>query len=306
MLRTNHFYPYLLSLPERVIRSLSALSGGLLQEIGHVALPAGVRRSTLYSVMVEVTLRFMIEEVGQVEGVYPTEGRLAEKFLLRRTASHGIDLLGLLTLHASPIWVLAALADATGSGRRLILELSSALKEEGLLDADVNFETVDQVLGGLERTSQHLTAALNLPPMDIPNLRREWEQLKKELVTIPPSKIPAIDRIERLWAEIKESAKNQKQSVFMVSSLLAISTTAHVPAAMLWLSKAAHSSVRRTGRVLGDAILTHYSDALSEMAKTGFLSYWKREFRPYLEGAARQFSPGHGSLTERWLNREGR
>jgi hypothetical protein len=75
---------------------------------------------------------------------------------------------------------------------------------------------------------------------------------------------------------------------------------------MLWLSKAAHSSVRRTGKVLGDAILTHYSDALSEMAKTGFLAYWKREFRPYLEGAARQFSPGHGSLTERWLNREGR
>src|SRR5262245_62367410 len=83
---------YLLSLPERVIRSLSALSGGLLREIGDVVLPASVRRTTLYRTMVEVALRFMIEEVGQVEGVYPAEGHLAENFLLQRTASHGIEL----------------------------------------------------------------------------------------------------------------------------------------------------------------------------------------------------------------------
>ncbi len=296
-------YPYVLSLPERVIRSLSALSGGLLQEIGHVALPAGVRRSALYSAIVGITLRFLIEEVGQVEGVYPLEGRLAENFLLRRSASHGIELLGLMTFHASPIWVLAALADATGSGRRLILELSAALKEEGLLDANTHFDSLDQVLGGLERTSQHLTAALNMPPIDIPNLRGEWSQLKTELASIPPSKIPAIERVERIWANIQESARSQQQSVFVVSSLLAISTATHVPATLLWLSRAAKSSVKRTGKVLGDAVLTHYTEALAQMAKEGVLTYWKREFRPYLEGAARQFSPGRTSLTERWLQR---
>src|SRR5579871_4170531 len=81
-------YKYVLSLPERALRSLGALSGGLLREIGNVALPASVRRTTLYRTMVDVALRFLIEEVGQVEGVYPNEGRLAESFLLKRTASH--------------------------------------------------------------------------------------------------------------------------------------------------------------------------------------------------------------------------
>ena len=88
-------YKYILSLPERVLRSLGAISGGLLREIGNVALPAGVRRTTLYRTMVDVALRFLIQEVGQVEGIYPSEGRLAENFLLQRTASHGIELLGL-------------------------------------------------------------------------------------------------------------------------------------------------------------------------------------------------------------------
>src|SRR5262252_6720037 len=129
-------YKYILSLPERAIRSLSALSGGLLREIGNVALPAAVRRTALYRTMVDVALRFLIQEVGQVEGIYPNEGRLAENFLLKRTASHGIELLGILTFHASPVWILAALADATGGGRKLIQEIAQALSEEGLLEKD--------------------------------------------------------------------------------------------------------------------------------------------------------------------------
>jgi hypothetical protein len=119
---------------------------GLLREIGAVVLPGSVRRAALYHNMVDVTLRFLIEEVEQVEGVYPSEAGLAQQFLLRRTASHGIELLGILTLHASPVWLLAALADATGAVHKLIQEISEALKEEGLLDPESRFETMDQVL----------------------------------------------------------------------------------------------------------------------------------------------------------------
>jgi hypothetical protein len=296
-------YKYLLSLPERAIRSLGALSGGLLREIGNVALPAAVRRTTLYRTMVEVALRFLIEEVGQVEGVYPSEGKLAENFLLQRGASHGIELLGILAFHASPVWVLAALADATGGGRKLIREIADALKEEGLLDRDATFETMDQVLGGLEKTTDHMAVTLNLPPVDIAGLRKEWATLKQELVTIPPRNVPTLERVERVWEDLRASASQQGRTVFGMSSLLAISTVAHVPANVLWLSRAARSAVRRTGRVLGDAVLDHYTAALAEIAQTGLLAYWSREFRPYLRGAAEQFAPEHESLTERLLKK---
>jgi hypothetical protein len=295
-------YRYILSLPERALRSLGALSGGLLREIGNVALPASVRRTTLYRTMVDVALRFLIEEVGQVEGIYPSEGRLAENFLLQRTASHGIELLGILAFHASPVWVLAALADATGGGRKLIQEISEALKDEGLLDREARFETMEQVLDGLEKTSEHLATTLNLPPMDIPGLRREWDRLKDELKTLPPMNFPSLPRVERVWDELQEAAKTQGRSVFMVSSLMAVSTVAHVPA-NVWLSRAARTAARRTGKVLGEAILDHYTVALADIARTGFIAYWTREFRPYLSGAAQQFAPGHESLTERWLGR---
>jgi hypothetical protein len=189
-------YEYILSLPERMLRSLSALSGGLLRELGAVALPASVRRTTLYRTMVEVVLRFMIEELGQIDGVYPTEGQLSEDFLLKKTASHGIELLSILLFHASPVWVLAALADVSGGGRKLIQEISEALKEEGLLDANVRFETMDQMLDGLEKTSSHLATTLNMPPVDVASLRIEWDSLRDELRSIPPRNIPALDRVE--------------------------------------------------------------------------------------------------------------
>ncbi len=297
-------YKYVLSLPERMIRSLGAISGGLLREIGEVALPASVRRTTLYRTMVEVALRFLIEEVGQVEGVYPSEGHLAENFLLKRTASHGIELLGILAFHASPIWVLAALADASGGGRTLIREISQALQEEGLLEPGPSFETMEQVLDGLERTSAHLAETLNMPPVNVNGLRQEWGRLREEMATIPPRSIPPLERVESVWKELEETSRQQGRPVFVVSSLMAISAVSHLPANVFWLSKAARSAARRTGKVLGETILDHYTETLNEIAKTGFLAYWTREFRPYLRGAAEQFAPERESLTEKLLNRQ--
>jgi hypothetical protein len=299
----SHRTAYILSLPERVIRSLGALSGGLLREIGNVALPASLRRTTLYRTMVEVALRFLIEEVGQVEGVYPNEEHLAENFLLKRTASHGIELLGILTFHASPVWVLAVLADATGGGRKLIQEISQALTEEGLLEPGARFETVEQVLDGLEKTSDHLAVTLNLPPMNIAALRREWLRFKEEAARIPPRNVPALHEVESVWENLRRSARAQRRSVFTMSSIMAISAVSHVPANLLWMSRAARSAARRTGRVLGEAILDHYTETLAAIGRTGFIAYWTREFRPYLRGAAEQFAPTRQSLTEKLFNR---
>jgi hypothetical protein len=299
-LPTRLSYKFVLSLPERVIRSLGALSGGLLREIGNVALPASVRRTTLYRTMVEVALRFLIEEVGQVEGVYPSGDQLAGNFLLKRTASHGIELLGILAFHASPVWVLAALADVTGGGKKLIQEIADELKKEGLLEGG-RFETMEQVLEGLERTSDHMAVTLNMPPASIAGLRREWERLREEVRAIPPRNIARLERVEGVWENLRRTAREQGRSVFGMSSLLAISTVAHLPANVVWLSRAGRSVMRRTGKVLGEAVLDHYTNALAEIARTGFLEYWAREFRPYLRGAAEQFAPSRKTLTERLL-----
>ena len=110
-----------------MIRSLGALSGGLLRGVGDVVLPAPLRRTVLYRAMVGVTLRFLIRDLGQVEGQYETSDPHHQNFVLQRSASHGIEIMGLIAFHASPVWVLAALADLTGGGHFAGVMLNIAL-----------------------------------------------------------------------------------------------------------------------------------------------------------------------------------
>ena len=282
------------------MRSISALTGGFLREVGVILLPARLRRTALYRVMVEVTLRFLIEELGRVKGVYPKNAEL-EDFLVKRTASHGIELLGLLTLHVSPIWVLAALADATGAGHALIEQIAESLKQEGLLEREAHFETLDQVLNGLEKTSAHLADTLNMPPVTLAGLRQEWQKLKEVLPSVPAASLPNLVTLEALWTKLLAASAAEHQSVFALCSTLAVGTLAEVPASVFWLSKAAQTAAKRTGQLLGESLLDHYVLALNEIASEGFLAYWRKQFRPYLSAAALQFAPANETSTERLL-----
>src|SRR5262245_34624163 len=195
--------PFLLSLPERVLRSTTALAAGLLREIGEVTIPASIRRGQLYENLVDQTLRFLIEQVGGVEGIYPGEEKLSEDFLIRRTAGNGIELIGILAFRASPVWVLALLADASGGGRYLIREISGSLKEAGLLEPQTDFATVDQMLDGLEATAGRLASSINAPPLDVKTLRAEWRAVRLDFARIPPKDLPSIDGLRELWSGMK-------------------------------------------------------------------------------------------------------
>lgn len=295
----NRWTPYLLSLPERMLRSATALSAGLLRELGSVAIPRAIRRTQLYQHLVESTLRFLVENVGNVEGVYPTEEKIAEDFLVRRTAGNGIELIGILAFRASPVWVLAAMADVSAAGRQLIREISESLKEHRLLDADTEFTTVDQMLDGLESASGRLASTINAPPLDVAALRQEWESIKSDLARIPPQSLPPVDGLREIWKDLKQESERQNRTVFELSSVMAMSAIADIPDKVRWISASARLATRKTGSLVAGVLLDHYRTTLDQVRHTGFIRYAARQYRPYLYAAVRQFSPSRRSLTER-------
>jgi hypothetical protein len=294
---------YLVSLPERLARATVGLGAGLVREVGEVALPASVRRSRLYQNMVDTTLRFLIEQVGGAEGVYPDDEKLADDFLLRRTAGNAVEALGIVAFRASPVWVLAALADVCGASRHLIPEIADALKAEGLLDQDARFTTTEQILDGLERTSSRLAATVNTPPLDVPTLREELRAIRAEASSIAPGGVPSAAAIADVWGQLKSEAANQNRSVFEVSSTLAVSAIGAVPERLRWLSASAKLAAGRTGQVFGTALLDHYRQTLDTIREVGYTSYAIRQCRPYLRAARSQFSPGRRTVTQMLLDR---
>jgi hypothetical protein len=301
--RRLSFRNYLLSLPERGVRSLTAITGGLVRELGELSIPQTIRKGQLYRNLVEATLRFLIEQVGQVKGVYPGEEELSEDFLVRRAAGNGIELIGILTFRASPVWVLAALADASGAGRYLMREITACLKDEGLLDRSAEFAGIDEMLAGLEASSGRLAATFNTPPLDVATLRQEWSAFRRDLSRIPPKQLPRMDSLRELWTAIQQESRKQHRSVFQVSSLMAMSAVTHVPQKARWLSASAQLAARKTGVAVGGLLLEDYRATLNQIRKTGYVRYAVRQFRPYLSAAVSQFSPRRKSLTEKLLAR---
>ena len=294
---------YLLSLPERLIRSTVGLGAGVAREVSEVALPDGVRRSQLYRSLVDATLQFLIEQVGGVEGVYRNDAALPDNFLARRTAGNAVEVLGIVAFRASPVWILAALADVCGIGRQLIPEVTEALKAQGLLETDAEFTTVDQMLDGLERTSSRLAATVNTPPLDVASLREEWQALREEVSHLPQASLPSLESIGTVWADLKAESARQERSIFETSSVMAVSAARALPGGVRWLSASARVGVARTGQVFAAALLDHYRQTLREIQQVGYLTYAGRQFRPYVRAAADQFSPKHLTLTQRLLEK---
>jgi len=294
---------YICSLPERLVRSLAALTGGAAYELGAVVLPARVRRSRLYESLVGWTVRFFIEELGEIEDAFPKADALPDDFVMRIAAGNVIGIAGLIAFRFSPVWVLATLADVAGAGRDLINEIALALEKDGLLEPGCHFESVDQLLDGLQRASGGLAETVTVPPVDVAGLRREWAKLRSAAAGLPKVSLPSPARLRSQWRELEQEAAAQRRSVLELSSLMALSTLRRLPANALWLSSATFTGVRRTGVVLGLGLLDHYRTVLKEIHGAGYLRYWIREFTPYVRGAARQFSPARRSATERLFHR---
>lgn len=279
---------YLLTVPERLVRSALGLTAGVAREFGEAALPRSLRRTRLYQNMVDTTLRYLIEQVGGAEGVYARDEALPDDFLVRRTAGNVIELLGIVAFRASPVWVLAAIADACGFGRLLIPEIADALKQQGLLDRETHFTTIDEVLDGLERTSGRLAATVNTPPLDVAALRADLQGIRAEARGLRPSAPPSRESLTGVWEQLRAVSAQQNRSIFETSSMIAI------------------TAASRSSRVVSDALVGHYRETLTQMQREGYAAYATRHLRPYVRAAATQFSPAQPMLTHKvvaWLEK---
>src|SRR3712207_5427254 len=176
---------YLASLTERTARAGAALTGGLVYETTEVMLPLAVRRSKLYQAIVGRLLRITIELVGGVEGVYPTEEMPVRELLVRKTAGNVVELSSFLAVGWSPVWLLAGASDLVGGTKVYLRTLVRELRDAGVLAADANVGSFEELLTTLEGTSGVLADTVDVPPLNVPSLRASWQELRRQAADLP-------------------------------------------------------------------------------------------------------------------------
>ena len=271
---------YLASLPERTARAGAALTGGLVYETGEVVLPLAVRRSRLYQAVVGRLLRLTIELVGGVEGVFPTEEMQARELLARKTAGNVVEVGSFLAVGWSPVWLLAGASDLIGGSKAYLRVLVTELKDAGVLSAQEDVASFEELLTALEGTSGVLADAVDVPPLNVAGVRASWQELRRQAADLPDAR-----GLEEIFSELWLAARREDRSVMEISSVVALGAV-------------------RAGVTLGNVhIFDYYRGALRTIADEDLVSFLYRTSTPYLRRARSHFDPGSSTLSERLLKR---
>lgn len=271
-----------LSLPERTLRGLVGGVGGAVHETAQVVVPSKLREGRLYRSAVEKSLKFLVQELGGVEGRF--EGDAAQLDMARETVGGLLDNASQLMLHVSPVWVLAAVSDVTRGTRVYLDELQSELARQGVVPEGTRAGSVGELLDVLEGVSSRLTDSIETPPLNADDLRASYEAIKAE--------VPGFDAAEgeATWDALKRIAEREQRSVFEVSTAVALTT------------RGAVASVSVAADMLYENVFDHYRGALAEIHENGYWQTVSDAAEPYLAAARGQFDAARESTTERLLS----
>jgi hypothetical protein len=269
---------YILSLPERLVRALSAAVGGLIHQLSLILLPGWVRGSRLYQATVERLLRIVVELLGGVPGAFPAEAMSIRELAARKAAGNAVELVSFVAVGWSPVWLLAAAADVMGGTQVYLRALVADLQREGALPLDAEVGSVEELLNALEGTLGQAADTVDMPPLNVDDMRTSWAELRGKAASLPDSAALA-----RIYEDLKAVAHQEGQSIYRTSSLLA-------------------QGAVRTGIEMGNLhVFDYYRDALDAIAAEGLKPYIRRVSRPYRWAVASHLDSGNQTHTEQYL-----
>lgn len=271
---------YALSLPERLVRALTATVAGGVHETGQLVLPRFVRRSRLYEVTARNALRIAIELIGGVEGAgtagdapgTPGAGRLA----MKKAAGNAVELGSIAAFGFSPLWLLAAASDLLNGSRVYLQALEDELAAAGYLPPGTHFDSVDQLLGALQGATGTTASTIDTPPIELSELRTSIAELRENVTSLPtPGELAA------LFGGLVRMARAENRTLLEVSSGVGLA----------FFTSARQVSHRH--------LIAPYREDWQPLRTEGFGAYAARVARPYRRAVTGHFEPGRRTWTER-------
>jgi hypothetical protein len=270
----------LVALPERIVRSTAAILGGAVHETAQVVLPRFVRQSRVYEATAKNFLRITIELVGGVEQEAQADQPSAGKLALRKGAGNVVEFGSIAAFGFSPLWLLAAASDLARGSRVYLAALVGELKDNGVLERDAEIASVDQLLGVLERGAGKSASLIDVPPMELKELRTSIAELAAER-----KELPGPDDLQALYEGLIRQARAENRSLLAVSSGIGLAFV---------------NSAQHVGR---EHVWVPYREDWKPLREEGFAAYARRVAQPYRDAVDGHFDAAKPTLTERLLAR---
>jgi hypothetical protein len=272
---------YAASLPERTFRAAGAFLGGLLHESAQVILPRVVRRSKLYEATAKNALRIAIEAVGGVEPrIREPAAPAAGEIVKRKAAGNVVELGSIAAFGFSPLWLLAAASDVLRGSRVYLEALVAELKRAGVLAEETEVRSVDDLLGALEGASGRTAGLLDVPPLELAELRSTLAELRADA-----GGLPGPDELAGLYRGLRRAAEAERRPLLEVSAGMGLAIL---------------TSARAVAR---DHLAVPYREDWEPLRREGLAAYARRVSRPYANAVTGHFDPGRRTWTDRLAER---
>jgi len=286
---------YTLSLPERAIRSLAALVGGISILLAETLFPKSLRGTTTYKVTIGLMQQFIIERVAGMKNII-LEGhvQLDEDYVQRKMAGTALEAAGLLTMGYSPLWVFAILGDAAGGSKVFLNRLVKYLKENDVVTENVEATELVDVLEAVQEASIKSASTIDTPPLSREELSELANEMKFSYGRVFRSTTNLTPHLEAIWKNMEQLASRENISIERLVGIMTVD-------AATWSKKGMGIAVAtgQTGAELfNEKILDSYRKTLAMTSEQGIDEYLSSHMRPFMQAARAHFDPIQKTWTE--------
>ena len=289
---------YTLSIPERYLRGLTALTGGMLKETSDLVLPDFVRDTTTYNIFVGNLLRFAVENVGGVEGLYEDEG-LEGEYATRKLLGNAIEGVGIATVHVSPLWLFAFFADSVKGGQAYLDRLQDELVEKGYIESNKLSGSLQELLDGLEKTTSSFAQTIDTPPLSREEIMGNVDEIKESIGELfsrtGRTAGDVTGEVANVMQDFLDTATEEGQSLLELGGVLTLQATTRAKQA----AGVAVTAPQVAGKMLYENILGYYKDTLSDIHEHGYARVVSETIDPYGNAIINQFSADKETWTEK-------
>ena len=289
---------YTLSIPERYLRGLTALTGGMLKETSDLVLPDFVRDTTTYNIFVGNLLRFAVENVGGVEGLYEDEG-LEGEYATRKLLGNAIEGVGIATVHVSPLWLFAFFADSVKGGQAYLDRLQDELVEKGYIESNKLSGSLQELLDGLEKTTSSFAQNIDTPPLSREEIMGNVDEIRESIGELfsrtGRTAGDVTSEVANVMQDFLDTATEEGQSLLELGGVLTLQATSRAKQA----AGVAVTAPQVAGKMLYENILGYYKDTLSDIHEHGYARVVSETIDPYGNAIINQFSADKETWTEK-------
>jgi hypothetical protein len=285
----------MLSLPERTIRSLAALVGGMSTFLTETLFPSALRGTTTYQVTIGLMQQFILERVAGIKNeLGKGHLQLGEDYVQRKMAGTALEAAGLLTMGYSPLWVFAILGDAAGGSKVFLDRLVKYLKENEVITEDIQAGELVDVLEAVQEASSKSASSIDTPPLSREELRELANEMKLSYGRVFRSTTNLMPRLEALWKNMEQLALQENISIERLVGIMTVD-------AAIWSKKGLGIAMAtgQTGAALfNEKILDSYRQTLAITSEQRIDTLMSNHMRPFMQSAKTHFDPAQKSWTE--------